>query len=498
MAGKTSGKNIFVNSVIYTISGLLMKCFNFFLLPLYTAYLTTDDYGITAIAGSFSGTMGFIVSFSLYAVSSRFYVDYKDDKEKLKRFYGTIITFIFLSGVTFAIVLIACKDLLSKYIFSGIDFYPIILVCTISLIFGCLHSMYDSILRGRQNAMKCSILSISSFFMNLGFNILFVVVMRKGALGTLLAGLIVNVAYTAYFIIDMVIHKEIKFGIDWSILKPSLKYSIPLIPHNLSAQISVLISQVFIGNAASLAMVGIYNVAAHFGQMADTVQGYVNMAYTPWLFEKLHDKVDGYKKTLKHTAGMLTVIIGLFQICLALFSQDCILLFLNESYAESWNFVPFIVGVYAIKTIYIFYISILFYYKKASKFIFVATLSSSIVNILLSAWWIPIWGVYGSVIADAVAMLIRVAIVVFISKQFEDIGLKVRDFVYSTVLLCLFIALGIFPSYFIFDNEFSLINLAYKFGIVVLYAIVVGFPYRKSLWNFAKKIGGKLKITKRS
>ena len=42
----TSGKRVLINSVIYSCCGILQKCFSFFLLPLYTAYLTTEDYGL--------------------------------------------------------------------------------------------------------------------------------------------------------------------------------------------------------------------------------------------------------------------------------------------------------------------------------------------------------------------------------------------------------------------------------------------------------------------
>ena len=70
MTSNTSGKKVVLNSIIYSASGLLIKCFSFFLLPLYTAYLTTEDYGITSIAGSFIRTTEFIVAFSLFSAVS--------------------------------------------------------------------------------------------------------------------------------------------------------------------------------------------------------------------------------------------------------------------------------------------------------------------------------------------------------------------------------------------------------------------------------------------
>ena len=66
-AQQASPKKVVINSIVYASSGILLKCFSFFLLPLYTAYLSTEDYGITSIATSFINTMGFVVAFSLFS-----------------------------------------------------------------------------------------------------------------------------------------------------------------------------------------------------------------------------------------------------------------------------------------------------------------------------------------------------------------------------------------------------------------------------------------------
>lgn len=489
---QSSGKKVFVNSIIYSASGLLLKCFSFFLLPLYTIYLSTEDYGINSVASSFLSTMSFIVAFSLFSAVMRFYVDLKDDPEKLKRFYGSVSVFVLLSGLVFIILLSAFRGLLSKYVFSGIDYYPIILVCLISLIFFCQHTIFDNILRSQQRALKSSIFSIAYFLISVILNILFVVVLRMGVLGTLLASLIGYAAYTVYFWIEMSVTKTIRFCLDFSLLKEALKYSIPIMPHNLSTQIALLISKVLIGGSSSLGALGIYSVAAQFGNIADTVQCYVDSAYGPWLYEKLKFKEQAYKKTIRKTVGLLTAVIGLFFIGIALFAQDYILLFVEKSYSDAWKYVPWIVLVFAIKTIYYFYVEVLFFYKKASQKLFIATLTSSLLNILLSAFFIPLFGVYGSIAADAISMLIRVGIVVIFSKQFDDVGLKVHDFVINFFTITIFIFGGLLLSYIKYGDSFSIVNFLYKIAVVVLYIVFLYVRYRKEISSFLEKIKNKL------
>lgn len=482
----SSGKKLVVNSIIYSFSGIMLKCFNFFLLPLYTIYLTTEDYGVTSIATSFISTMSYIVVFSLFSAVMRFYVDLKDDQEKLKRFYGTIVVFSLCSGMFFCLLITFCREIVARYIFSGVDFYPVILVCLVSLLFACQYSIYDNILRSQQKAVKSSLISIVFFIITFLCNIVFVVVLKMGAVGSLLSTMMGYILCSGYIFIEMLIDKKIVLCFDIDLLKSALKYSIPIMPHNLSTSIALLISKVLIGGTASLASVGVYTVASQFGNIADTIQGYVDQAYGPWLYEKLHAKEKNYKEDIRGIVKLLIGVIGLFFLGISLFAHDYIVLFVESSYIDAWKYVPGIVIVFAIKTIYYFYVEVLFYYKEASNKLFIATLTSSIVNIVLSYFFIPLYGVYGSIFADLLSMLIRVSIIVTISKKYENIGLRISDFVINFVIVLLFITVGLIPSFYFFTNMFNVGNFCYKVVVVLAYLCVVAILNRKNIKVFAR------------
>ena len=469
MNQQTSKKKLVFNSIIYSCSGILLKCFSFFLLPLYTVYLTTEDYGITSIATSFITTFSFVATFSLFAAVMRFYVDYKDDTTKLKRFYGSVITFIFISTGFFAVLCTIFRNLLTRYIFQGIDYYPIILLTLISLAFCCQQTVYTNILQSQQKAMKCSILNIVFFFISVTLNIIFIVVLKWGAVGSLTATTLGYIIYTAYFLVDMVRHDEIQFCLDKGLLKEALRYSIPIMPHNLSPQISELVSKVLIGGKVSMAGVGLYSISMQFGSIAATFQHYVDQAYGPWLYEQIHSQETGYKSTIRGISRVLTSVLGLFFLGICLFAQDYIVLFLEKSYAAAWKYVPFVVMVLAIKTAYYFYVEILFYYKKASRKLFIATLTSSILNIIFTSLLVPIMGIVGSIVADMICMVIRVGIIIAISKQYDDIGLRIGDFISNFIVLFLFVFAGLWFSYIKFPYTFSIYNFFYKWLIVLLY-----------------------------
>lgn len=491
-----SNNKVLSNSVIYTISGLLTKCFSLFLLPLYTSHLTTADYGITNLSTSFTHTVVFIVSFSLFSAIMRFYVDLKDDPEKLSRFYGSVVLFVSASCLVFGFLCFLLRVPLEKYIFSGVDFFPVILVTLVSLFFCCQHTIYDNILRSQQKAMKSSLLSIIYFFTTVGFNILFVVVLKFGAVGVILANALSAVWYTLYFWMDTLRKKEITLCIDWPILKSALKYSVPIMPHNLSTQMAVFFSNVLIGGTDSLSGLGVFSVATQFGAMADTVQNYVYQAYSPWLYEKLKAKEENFKKNIRKISNLLTQVVGLFLIGIALFAHDYIILFVDEAFRGAWKFVVLIVLVYAIKIAYYFYVAVLFYYKKASKKIFIATLTGSLLNVFLSAFLIPALGVYGSILSDGIAMFVRVVIIIGMSRKFDDVGLKAKDFVFNTLLFVFFILAGSALSFFKYGTSFSLFNFAYKIFVVAIYIVIISIKNKNHFSRFFSSFGIKKTIKK--
>ena len=482
-----SNRKVLSNSVIYSISGILQKCFSFFLLPLYTAFLSTEDYGVTNIASSFLNTASFIVSLSLYSAVMRFYVDYKNDKEKLKRFYGTVISFVFVSSILFISVLSIGRRLLSKYIFVGVSFFPTIAICLLSLVFFCQHAIYDNILRSQQKAIKCSILSVLYFLVTVAGNIVFVVYFKMGANGVLLSILIATFLYTCAFAIDVFLQKSVTICIDFRLLKDALHYSIPIVPHDLSTILVDLLSKVLIGGANSLSAVGLYSIAVQFGSISDTLQYYVNQAYTPWLFEQLKNKNEECQISIGHVVRMLCSTLGLFIIGIGLFSQDYIFLFLESSYKSAWHYVPLIIIVYSIKMIYYFYVSIILYYKQAAKRLFIATLSGSLINALLSAAAIPLWGTYGSIAADTVGIIIRVTIVYFISIKCEGIGLHIADFIKCICIIFVFMFFGLLPSYIYHIEAFNILNFMYKSFLILTYLIILITAYKEDIKILLKR-----------
>jgi O-antigen/teichoic acid export membrane protein len=475
-----TNKKVLKNSLIYTFNNLLLKAFNFLLLPLYTAFLTTSDYGTINLLSSFSAMANYIVAFSLYSAVIRFYADYKEDLEKTKAFFGTVISFVFLSGCVFFGLSVLLKNLLQAYLFTGISYCPSVLMALVALVFTSLYTVYQNILKGMQKAKKSALVSIAYFFLQVILNIVFVAIYKLGADGVLLSLVISSVLASIWMLHDLKQCDLVRFGIDTTILKEALRYSIPIIPHNLSTQIAQFVSKVFINGTSSLAYVGLFSLASRFGSLADMIQSSVNAAFQPWFYEQMNRRgVD--RQQISKLSDILIWCYSFVFLGLGLFSQELVTLMASPQYGEAWKLIPLMVAVYALKTPYYFYINILFYYKKASKYIFTATVSSSLLNVVLSYFLIKSFGMYGSVAADAISMIARVGIVVLLSKRFGNVGFRFWHFFLMTLLTVVFLAIGLFFSYTRFPATLAVGNFLYKCAVLALFLLVLYLANRGSI-----------------
>jgi O-antigen/teichoic acid export membrane protein len=476
-------KKVLENSFLYIFSSLLVKAVGFFLLPIYTLFLSTEDYGVTNLVTEFLSVATFIVAFSLYSAAIRFYTDFKDDRVKLKKLYGTIISLVLISSTMSLVIGLVFRDIVVSIFFKGISFFPIVFIALLSLIFISLHTMHQSILEGMQQGKKLTILNLTVFILTATLKILLIGVFHLGALGFLLAQLIINMVYFVYMIFDLKKNGLMEWTIDISILKETLKYSIPLMPHNLSTRIASFASRIFINTSGTLADVGLYSIAMQFANLIDVVQVAVNRAFQPWFYEKLNKNDVRSKKEAVNLSNVLLVLYSLIYMGIGLFSQEVIILMTSDDYTIAWTVIPILVVGFSIKSMYYFYVNVVMFYKQAASKLFIGTITGSLGDILLAYILVPYLGMYGSAIAFVLAKLIIVSIVIYLSKLYDDVGYRVIKMLSIILPSLLFMGIGLYFSYTKYLDVFSIHNLLYKILILVAYLIFMYVTNRKVIKN---------------
>ncbi|MBV6624169.1 MAG: flippase [Rivularia sp. (in: Bacteria)] len=471
-------KRLGKSSFIYTFSSILQRGIAFLLLPLYTRHLTPDDYGILAVVTSLNGFLSVFFMLGLQGSMNRFYFDYRDEPEKLKQFWGTILTFILILTAALGVFLLVFGDVLLKPAIGDIPFYPFVAIGVATLIFQPFFTIYLALLQTTEKPKKYAIFSLTQFVFNLTLIIILVVFTGWGAKGALSARLITAVIF--FIICLYALRKQTKIGINSTYLREALKYSFPLVPHTLAGQISSITDKVFLNTMINTATAGLYNIGFLFGGIMSIITTAVNRAYVPVYMGVVKSDDSKQLKDLKEIGLLLVVIYCLLGSAVSLFSKEVIIVFTSKAFWESYKVIPIISFNFVANGIYYLLVNILFYVKSATKFIAIATVLGAALNVLLNWLLIPEYGLIGAALATLISQIIGTIFVGFIGKQYEKVNWEYSKFI------VLFIVSGVISLLFIwisFLSWWQLLSIKF-FSFISLIFILSFISWNQPLYLF--------------
>ena len=464
-----STSNLLKNSGIYTIVSVLQGAIMFFLLPLYTAYLTTDDFGTLNVIISISSLLSVFFLLTLNGAASRFHYIHIDDQRQIKKIWGTICTFVIINSVLSGTVFIILHRYLLDPFAKGIDFYPFLFLGIVNTILSPLYMFFQSYLQTKQDGVKYGINAMLNFLLNIGLIIFFVVGLKKGVAGILWANIITSALFFVYVLITFV--PKITIGFDKKILNPAFKYSLPLVPHSLSTWMMAMVDRIFINNMTGKSETGLYSVGYQFGNILNILTTAVNKAYVPWFFEK--EKTKGIQQVVK-VAELLTLAYCFIALGISLYANDVLKIMVSNDFRSAWRFIPFISFAYVFRGLYYFYVNVLF--LKQTKWIPVITFGSAIVGLALNFLLIPLIGSIGASISCLISLFISSILALFFSVRIEKIRFNnFRMYLYSclffSISLIMFLPVSInTPSFFLF-----------KTGCYLMLLFIFAFMYKKDI-----------------
>jgi len=404
------------NSTIYTVSIMIQGLSVFILIPFYTKYLSTSEYGIIAVINSMSGFLAIFYTFALQNGLIRFYSECKKNNVKTKKLFSTIFTFLFINSSILTLVLIMFGRSIIEGILKGVVFFPYIFLSLLSISFNSIFNIFLVLLQAEQKGEKYGLFYITFNLTTVIFTIVFLSIFHFKILGVLIALLGANIIYFLIVLINII--PKINFYIDKKLLKELIKYSFPLILNGLFSWATIFINKIILNNIKSASSAGIYDIGFYLGSVMIIFPSAINQAYLPWFFEKIKGKRKDRLKIIKF-AEFAILFYSFIALVISFYGKDLVTFWVTRDFRDSWMIVPFISFSYVINGIYYFFVNILLYHKRYIKYMPISSFISAIINILLNFLLIPQFGIIGSAFATFIAVFISSLIIVFISDRLD-------------------------------------------------------------------------------
>lgn len=403
------------NTVLYSVGNLITALSAFILLPIYTRYISVEEFGIVSSMQTLSAILVIIISLALERSVFRIYYDYQTEDEK-KQFLGTIFIGLLIIGITSVIVLFAFKKYLNQLFplvpFSPYYSYTILYAFLLSII-----NFSQIILQVKQNAKGFIFISLLLFFVTAFINLYLIIYKHEGAagiiIGTLLGAIIVTLL-TLYNIAEAInlTFQKAKF-------KEAIKFSLPMLPTLLSSWVLNVSDRVFIAHYYTQTDVGIYSLAYRISSLILLAANALFMAYNPIFYQIANDgNLSDKEKDIKiyRYNKIVTVAIGFLGILLLLASDIGVKLFFKREFYSAYSFIPIFVLAFMINQV-AGLINLMLYQAKKTWQVTCAVFVSALLNVVLNYFFIPRCGVYFAVISTILCNMCSFLILLYFAKR---------------------------------------------------------------------------------
>ena len=445
-------KQLIKNTGIIGIGTILSKLFTFLLLPLYTAYLTTSEYGYIDLLQTIANLLIPILSLELYCAVFRFIIEEKDEKARNK----IIGTSFFINAGVVVLFLLVIAVLTVFFNFKN----PVVFsVYFVSLM---IFTSLQSTIRGYGNNKFFSIVSFFNTALALILNIVFIIVLKYNALSILYAFSISNTLAIIIILIRMPLLKAIKLAnYDKKIANKMIKYSLPLIPNEISWWVANTSDRLIISKVIGLSANGIYAVANKIPVIYTALFGIFNTAWVEAVSRGIEDDNseefinDMYKKCFKLFSCMC---IGIICTMSVLFN-----ILIGKDYIDSYIHIYILMIAIFFNSLSSLIGSILTGYKE-TKIIGGTTIIGAVVNLIINILLIKCMGLYAASLSTLISY-----IVIFIARNIRVNKIIKLEYPikYILILLVNLIAVSIGYIYKIKILNIALIIYLVIFSIVV-------------------------------
>ena len=387
-------KKLLMNTVIIAIGKLSTQIISFLLLPLYTSKLSPDEYGTYDFLVTLSTFALPIITLMMEESMFRFLIDAEDLKSK-KRTITATVAYTLLGSVVFSVI---------ATIVMAIIKYQYALVFILFVISNVLIGLSNALSRGTG---KIKLYSLSNFVLGVStiiLNILFIVTFKLGVNGLLWSNTIAN-TLTALFIFAKLHLGQFISRKDFSkkTLKEMIRYSVPLVPNNLSWVIISLSDRLMLTQMVGADANGIYSIANKFPNIVYTCYGFFSTAWKESAAKILKEdnKSQYYNSIYKDIKFFLkAIVLGLIAIMPFAFP-----LLVDSSYNDAYNYIPILVISIYYTNMSNFYGGIFTAYKD-TKIMGSTTVFAAIVNILINLIFIPKYGIYAATFSTLISNII--------------------------------------------------------------------------------------------
>lgn len=428
------GKVLIKNTAILTIGKICTQLITFFLLPLYTAILSTEEYGTVDLLNTLVSLLLPVVTFQVEQALFRNLIEVREDDNKKKEIISTGIFSVIIQCIIYLIIFVVICPLIHNE-------YKIFLATNV--IAYILSSLLQQIARGLGDNKQFTIGSVISAVITIITSILLLVAIKLGARGMLIGNMMGQIVCSIYLFIVLKLYKYCSFkAFKYNTLKKLWKYSIPLIPNAISWWIFNASDRVIVTALLGVGQNGILSAAHKFSTVYITLYNIFNMSWTEMI--SIHINDGDIKEFFNKMFDMLLRVFLAMGIGIIACMPFIYPIMINVKFETGYYQIPIMI-LGSIFNVVVGLISVIYVAKKNTKAIANTSVISATINIIVHLILINYMGLYAATISTLTAY--------FVMSIYRLYDIKKRYFKVTIekgiIIKSIFILIIILPLYYL-------------------------------------------------
>src|SRR5665213_15793 len=250
-------KRLVRHSAIYGIGGIVSRLLAVILLPLYTHYLTPNDYGRVESVTAATAVLSILLQMGIASAFFRFYFDTKDPAKRLV-VVRTSFWFTMMTSTTGLLLGLVFATSVGHALGLGHD-PNLVRAGAVGLWAQTNYQQLTALFRVEERSVAYAIASLANVLITIAAMVVFVAVLNWGAVGLVVGNFVGTLA--VYLVLLAYRSEQLGLQFDRELLRNMQTFGLPLVPSALALWVINFVDRRFVIHYNGLAEAGIYSAA---------------------------------------------------------------------------------------------------------------------------------------------------------------------------------------------------------------------------------------------
>lgn len=450
------------HTLIYGLGNYGIKVFGFLLIPLYTRYLTTADYGVMALVSMYTQVMFILMNLGQSTSLFRFYYEHDSDEGRA-RVVAASLWIVLLFALPLAAAPLLFNRSLADLILGNESLWFLMCLGTGTVLCKVLLRMPFAIMRAEEQSKRYAGWSLARNGFSMVLAVLLVAVVHLGVTGVVLSQFLAELVFC--FLLTGTTFRMLRSGFRWQDVKEQLLFGLPFVPVGVASFTLDLTNRWFIKHYYSTSEVGIFSLGYRFAEILTFVVTAFQLSWPQFLFS--HRKQPDAPQLYANMTNYYLALMLFLWLGLAVFAPELLRIMATPSFYPAATLIPIISFALVFDGMgFMFNIGALFSKKTMLRTISVTVAAA--VNVSLNFILVPRFGMMGAAWATFIGFLVQMSSTLYLS-----LGVYSVPYRYGTMGAMVGAALAIYGTSLAVTGDSVAVSIALKIPLILLFPVAL-------------------------